>query len=119
MTPSSTNAPRPTRTPNPTSPPPPPPVPAAAVRPPAASAPEMAVPHPPVIQMQNVSLVFDEDAGVHNLSFAVTPGTIFGLIGPSGCGKTTTVRLLTGLYKPDEGASVVLGEDPLKFHTRT
>lgn len=34
-------------------------------------------------------------------------------------GKTTTLRLLTGLYKPDSGDLSVLGELPTKFHTRT
>ena len=55
--------------------------------------------------------------------YLLTPETrlqkIFGLIGPSGCGKTTTVRLLTGVLKPQRGSVSVLGETPHEFHTAT
>jgi ABC-2 type transport system ATP-binding protein len=62
---------------------------------------------------------FGEQIGLQDLTFSIPPGVIFGLIGPSGCGKTTTVRLLTGLYKPTEGAVRVMGEEPSKFRTET
>ena len=45
----------------------------------------------------------------------VPRGTIFGFVGPSGCGKTTTVRLLTGFYKPTSGTLSVLGKNPTDF----
>jgi ABC-2 type transport system ATP-binding protein len=45
----------------------------------------------------------------------VPRGTIFGFVGPSGCGKTTTVRLLTGFYKPTSGSLSVLGKNPTSF----
>ena len=70
---------------------------------------------PPVIQAEKASHVFSADAGVHGLTFYVPRGVIFGLIGPSGCGKTTTVRLLTGMYKPTQGKITVLGESPSRF----
>ena len=37
---------------------------------------------------------------VHDLSFTVGDGEIFGLLGPNGAGKTTTVRMLAGLIAP-------------------
>ena len=74
---------------------------------------------PPIIALQQVERVFSGDTGVFDLSFEIPPGIIFGLIGPSGCGKTTTLRLLTGLYKPGKGSLSVLGEAPTHFHTRT
>ncbi len=73
----------------------------------------------PVIAMNRVTHAFGEDTGVFDLSVAIPPGVIFGLIGPSGCGKTTTVRLLTGVLKPQRGDLSVLGEPPSRFHTRT
>jgi ABC-2 type transport system ATP-binding protein len=72
-----------------------------------------------IIRAEHVYRVFGEDAGVFDLSFEVWDGTIFGLIGPSGCGKTTTVRLLTGLYKPDRGKLGVMGRVPSKFSPRS
>jgi ABC-2 type transport system ATP-binding protein len=72
-----------------------------------------------IIQVDRVEKAFGEDAGVFDLSFDVPVGTVFGLIGPSGCGKTTTVRLMTGLYKPDRGNLLVLGRNPSRFGLRT
>jgi ABC-2 type transport system ATP-binding protein len=48
------------------------------------------------------------------VSFAVTEGTVFGLLGPNGSGKTTAVRILTTIIKPDAGAGRVLGHDVTK-----
>jgi ABC-2 type transport system ATP-binding protein len=62
---------------------------------------------------------FGDQVAVHNLTLEVPQGIIFGLIGPSGCGKTTTVRLLTGVYKPTSGTAVVLGESPAEFRRQT
>jgi len=72
-----------------------------------------------IILADQIEKAFGEDAGVFDLSFEVPSGTIFGLIGPSGCGKTTTVRLMTGLYKPDRGNLLVLGRNPSRFGLRT
>jgi len=68
---------------------------------------------------EGVEKKFGEDTGVFDLTFEVPAGTIFGMIGPSGCGKTTTVRLLTGLYKPDRGSLAVMGRVPSKFTPRS
>src|SRR4029078_9599481 len=75
---------------------------------------------PPImVHAEHVEKVFSGDVGVFDLNFEVPTGTIFGMIGPSGCGKTTTVRLMTGLYKPDRGNLSVLNRVPSKFSTRT
>lgn len=71
------------------------------------------------IAVEGVTRAFGEDVGVFDLTFEVPSGTIFGMIGPSGSGKTTTVRLLTGLYRPDSGQLSVLGRTPSKFSART
>jgi ABC-2 type transport system ATP-binding protein len=72
-----------------------------------------------MVAAQGVSRVFAEDVGVFDLTFEIPTGTIFGMIGPSGSGKTTTVRLMTGLYRPDSGSLSVLGHTPSKFSART
>ena len=46
---------------------------------------------------------------VHDLSFTVGDGEIFGLLGPNGAGKTTTVRMLSGLIAPSEGGARING----------
>ncbi|WP_314505368.1 ABC transporter ATP-binding protein [uncultured Microbacterium sp.] len=45
------------------------------------------------------------------LSFAVSPGRVFGLLGPNGAGKSTTTRILTTLSTPTSGAAQVAGLD--------
>jgi ABC-2 type transport system ATP-binding protein len=72
----------------------------------------------PIIDVRGAHLTFGGDEGVHDLTLSVTPGTIFGLIGPSGSGKTTTVRLLTGVYRPSRGDLRVLGRVPRTFSPR-
>ena len=46
---------------------------------------------------------------VHDMSFTVGDGEIFGLLGPNGAGKTTTVRMLAGLIAPTSGIATVNG----------
>ena len=74
---------------------------------------------PPIIQTEKASHRFSGDAGIYDLTFYVPRGVIFGLIGPSGCGKTTTVRMLTGMYKPTSGKVMVLGQEPHHFTSST
>ena len=46
---------------------------------------------------------------VHDLSFVVGDGEIFGLLGPNGAGKTTSVRMLSGLIAPTSGGARING----------
>lgn len=73
----------------------------------------------PVIKAEHVDYLFTPELGVHDLTFQVPAGVIFGLVGPSGCGKTTTVRLLNGMYRPTTGKLAVLGEEPSRFSHAT
>ena len=68
-----------------------------------------------VVETKDLTLLFGEDVAVQSLTIYVPRGKIFGFIGPSGCGKTTTVRLLTGFYKPTSGTMSVLGKNPADF----
>ncbi|SHG16021.1 ABC-2 type transport system ATP-binding protein [Jatrophihabitans endophyticus] len=46
---------------------------------------------------------------VSDVSFACAPGTITGFLGPNGAGKSTTLRMITGLTRPDRGSATVAG----------
>ncbi len=46
---------------------------------------------------------------VHDLSFRVPQGSIYGVLGPNGAGKSTTLRMLVGVLRPTQGAISVLG----------
>jgi iron(III) transport system ATP-binding protein len=60
-----------------------------------------------VLELDGVSKRFGSEQVIADLSLSVADGEILTLLGPSGCGKTTTLRLIAGLERPDEGAIAV------------
>jgi ABC-2 type transport system ATP-binding protein len=48
---------------------------------------------------------------VDGVSFAASPGEVFGLLGPNGAGKTTTVGMLTTRVRPTRGTARIVGVD--------
>src|SRR3954462_8946738 len=65
----------------------------------------------PAIEFQNVTLAFDEQVILNDLSFTVQKGETKIILGGSGGGKSTTIKLILGLLKPDTGRIIVDGED--------
>ncbi|HEY1276057.1 MAG TPA: ATP-binding cassette domain-containing protein [Thermoleophilaceae bacterium] len=66
------------------------------------------------IEAQGLVKTYPGDVrALDGLSFEVPEGTVFGLLGPNGAGKSTTVKILTTLAQPDEGAATVAGLDVL------
>ena len=64
-----------------------------------------------VIEVDDLSRHYGELAAVRNLSFAVQPGEIVGLVGANGAGKTTTLRAITGILRPSAGTVRIVGFD--------
>ena len=69
----------------------------------------------PAIEFQNVHLSFDDRKVLDDLSFKVMKGETKIILGGSGGGKSTTIKLVLGLLKPDEGRIFVDGEDITDF----
>ncbi|NOQ21887.1 MAG: ATP-binding cassette domain-containing protein [Candidatus Aegiribacteria sp.] len=55
---------------------------------------------------------YEEVHAVQNISFQVEKGEFVGYLGSNGAGKTSTLKLLSGILKPDEGSLSVLGHTP-------
>ena len=55
------------------------------------------------LEVKNLTKSFGKLRAVDHASFEVPEGSIFGLIGRNGAGKTTTIRMMMGIYLPDEG----------------
>ena len=64
-----------------------------------------------VLELDGVTKNFDGEPAVKDLSLGVRDGEFMALLGPSGCGKTTTLRLIAGLEKPDNGSVSIAGEE--------
>ncbi|WP_276261406.1 ABC transporter ATP-binding protein [Haloglomus litoreum] len=63
-----------------------------------------------VLELDGVTKRFGATTAVDDVSMTVAEGELLTLLGPSGCGKTTTLRLLAGLERPDEGVIRLNGE---------
>ncbi len=68
-----------------------------------------------LLTVEKLNKSFGGLKAVHNLDFAVTEGEIVGLIGPNGSGKTTTLNLITGFLKPDNGSVNFNGQEVAGF----
>lgn len=64
----------------------------------------------PILQVSNINKSFGRVRALRDVSFAVTRGTIIGLVGPNGAGKSTTMKVVTGVTAPDVGEVQVAGE---------
>lgn len=65
------------------------------------------------ISVQNLTKSYGAQCVVNGLTMEVPQGSIFGFLGPNGSGKTTTIRMISGLIRPDSGQGVCLGHDIL------
>lgn len=65
------------------------------------------------IEFRNVSFTYPgtESKALDNLSFAIHPGEKLAVVGVNGSGKTTIIKLLCGLYEPDQGEILVNRRD--------
>lgn len=63
-----------------------------------------------LIKADNLVKSFGSFKAISSLTFEVNKGEILGFLGPSGSGKTTTINILTGQLKPDQGQSSILGK---------
>lgn len=63
------------------------------------------------IEVDNLTKRYGNFTSVDGISFTVEEGEIFGFLGPNGSGKSTTIRMLTGIIKPDGGTAVIMGHD--------
>ncbi len=63
-----------------------------------------------MIQVNNVTKKFGTFTALNHMSCKISDGCIYGLIGSNGAGKSTFLRLITGVYKPDEGQVLLDGE---------
>ena len=77
-----------------------------------------------MIEIRHVSKSYGRSAvkAVNDISVTAARGEIFGFLGPNGAGKTTSIKMITGVLRPDSGTIIVDGvnaaEEPLEAKRR-
>src|SRR5664279_5831327 len=67
-----------------------------------------------MLELQNLCRSFRGIPAIENVSFTVASGEIAGFLGPNGAGKSTTVKIITGLLRPNDGKVLFEGQDVRK-----
>jgi ABC-type Fe3+/spermidine/putrescine transport system ATPase subunit len=62
------------------------------------------------VKLENLTKRFGDNVVVDQVDLQIDDGEFFTLLGPSGCGKTTTLRIVAGFYRPDQG-NVYFGKE--------
>jgi ABC-2 type transport system ATP-binding protein len=70
------------------------------------------------VEVKNITKSYKKVQALHETSFSVSKGELFGIIGPDGAGKTTIFRILTTLLKPNSGTATVEGHDVVKDYKK-
>ena len=74
------------------------------------------------VSLRGLQKRFDTKIAVESVDLEVPVGTFYGLVGPNGAGKSTTLKMTTGLLRPDAGTAIVDGvdvwSDPRELKTR-
>jgi spermidine/putrescine transport system ATP-binding protein len=63
-----------------------------------------------IIKLENISVAFDGETILNDISLKIDENEFITLLGPSGCGKTTTLRIIAGFLEPDKGDVIFDGK---------
>lgn len=64
-----------------------------------------------IIELNGLTKIYDGKTVVDHIDLKIKRGEFVTLLGPSGCGKTTTLRMIAGFEKPDDGTIRLEGKD--------
>ncbi len=64
-----------------------------------------------MIEINNLTKIFDQFTAIDDLSFTVKEGEVLGFLGPNGAGKSTTMKLITGFLSASNGSIRIDGYD--------
>ncbi|MBQ8961157.1 MAG: ABC transporter ATP-binding protein [Ruminococcus sp.] len=63
-----------------------------------------------MIELKKTVKKFDSYTALDGIDLKIEKGTAFGLLGSNGAGKSTILRLLSGIYRPEDGQVLIDGE---------
>ncbi len=65
------------------------------------------------IELQKINKYYGDNHVLKDLSLTIEDGDFMTLLGPSGCGKTTTLRIVSGLERPQGGVMLIDGKEAI------
>ncbi len=66
---------------------------------------------PPIIQVSDLTVGYDDHVVLKDVTFEVRAGEVFCILGGSGCGKSTLLKHMIGLHQPMKGKILIDGVD--------
>lgn len=69
----------------------------------------------PILQARNISKTFPGVVALDRVNISFHAGEVHALVGENGAGKSTLLNVLTGVYKPDSGASILFNGEEVHF----
>lgn len=63
-----------------------------------------------IVRFENVSKKYPGQLALRDVSFQLPPGKIIGIVGPNGSGKSTSLKLMSGLLRPNQGQVFINGQ---------
>ena len=73
----------------------------------------------PLLRLEGISKRYGATLALNNVRFDLFAGEVHALMGENGAGKSTLMKILSGIYAPDEGRIVLDGETFVGLITRT
>src|ERR1700723_3919134 len=75
-----------------------------------------------MLELQHLYRSYRGISAIEDVSFKVAPGEIIGFLGPNGAGKSTTVKIITGMLRPNDGRVLFevqdIAKDMVTFRAR-
>ena len=64
-----------------------------------------------IIEFRNVSKAFKSNLLFSKVDFSIEKGSVVGFVGQNGSGKSVLFKLISGIYRPDDGSITVRGKE--------